>query len=87
MDEILNDFSVRALAAAIEGNLFEYFQYLGRSDSVELYDSPNMTAFITGIPYPFMNGAFGLQLTSGDTIEEALTYLKSRKVPFMWWMG
>ena len=87
MDGILNDFSVRALAAAIEANLFEYFQYLGRSASVELYDNPNMTGFITGIPHPFMNGVFRIQLTSGDAIEEALTHFKSRKVPFMWWMG
>ena len=48
MDEILNDFSVRALAAAIEANLFEHFQYLGRSDNVELYNNPNMTGFFTG---------------------------------------
>ena len=86
MDEILNDCSVRALAAAIEANLFEYFQYLGRSDCVELYENPNMTGFITGIPHPFMNGVLCLQLTSGDMIEEAVEHFKSRKVPFMWWI-
>ena len=87
MDEILNDFSVRALAAAIEANLFEYFQFLGRSDSVEQFDNANMTVFITGIPHPFMNGAFRLKLTSGEAIEQSLIYFKSRKVPFIWWMG
>ena len=87
MDEILNDFSVRALAAAIEANLFEYFQYLGRSDNVELYNNPNMTGFFTGIPHPFMNGIFCIQLTSSDAIEEALIPFKSRKVPFMLWIG
>jgi hypothetical protein len=53
MNEILNDFSARALAAAIKANLFEYFQYLGHSESVELFDDPNMTTLITGIPHPY----------------------------------
>ena len=87
MDEILNDFSVRALAAAIEDNLFKYYQYFGRSDNVELYDNPDMTGFFTGIPHPFMNGIFCTQLTSGDAIKESLTPFKARKVPFMWWIG
>jgi GNAT superfamily N-acetyltransferase len=90
MDEVLNDFSAPVLAKAIEANLFKYFQYLGRSASVELYDSPNMTRFITGIPHPFMNGVFRTQLTLddvGEAIEDALTHFKSRKMPLMWWAG
>jgi GNAT superfamily N-acetyltransferase len=87
---VLNDFSALALATAIEANLFKYFQYLGRSASVELYDSPNMTRFITDIPHPLMNGVFRTQLTLddvGEAIEDALTHFKSRKMPFMWWAG
>ncbi|UCF91617.1 MAG: GNAT family N-acetyltransferase [Desulfobacterales bacterium] len=87
MDGILNDFSARAMAAAIEDNLLKYYQYLGRSDNVELYDNPNLTGFFTGIPHPFMNGFFCTQLMSSDAIKESLTSLKSRKVPFMWWIG
>jgi hypothetical protein len=90
MSEVLNDFSARALATAIEANLFEYFQYLGCSASVELYDSPSVRWFVTGIPHPFMNGVFRTQLTSGDVdeaIEQALTHFKLRKMPFMWWAG
>ena len=36
MDEILNDFSGRALAKAIEANLLKYYQYLGRSDNMDV---------------------------------------------------
>ena len=34
-----------------------------------------------------MNGIFCIQLTSSDAIEEALIPFKSRKVPFMLWIG
>jgi ribosomal protein S18 acetylase RimI-like enzyme len=90
MSEVLNDSSARALATAIEANLFEYFQCLGRSARVELYDSPSVRGFVTGIPHPWMNGVFPTQLTSGDVdeaIEQALTHFKSRRMPFMWWAG
>ena len=90
MSEVLNDFSAPALATAIEANLFEYFRYLGRSASVELYDSPSVTWFSTGIPHPYLNGVFRTQLTSGDVdevIEQTLTHFKSRKLPFIWWVG
>ena len=87
MDEILNDFSVRALDKAIEANLIKYYQNLGRSHSVELYDNSDMTRFLTGIPHPFMNGVFCKHLTARDAIEEALKPLKSKKVPFLCWIG
>ena len=87
MDEILNDFSSRALTTAIEANLLKYYQYIGRSDNVELSDNPELTRFFTGIPHPFMNGIFCKYLTSFIKIEETLNLLKSRKVPFLWWIG
>ena len=87
MDEILNDFSVRSLTTAIEANLLKYYQYIGLSDNVELSDNPELTRFFTGIPHPFMNGIFCKYLTSFIKIEETLNLLKSRKVPFLWWIG
>jgi GNAT superfamily N-acetyltransferase len=87
MDEILNDFSAQALTAAIEANLLRYYRYIGRSDHVELNDDPDLTRFITGIPHPFMNGFFCKHLTTFDTVEETLKILKSRKVPFLCWIG
>ena len=72
MSEIQNDFSAPALATAIEANLFDYFRYLGRSASVELYDCPSVTWFVTGIPDPSVNGVFRTQLTSDDV--DKVTY-------------
>ncbi|MFC2054264.1 hypothetical protein ACFLV7_08205 [Chloroflexota bacterium] len=87
MEKILNDLSVRSLVTAIEINQNDYFQYLGRSASVVIYDNPYMQGFITGIPHPLMNGVFRIQMPPGDAIEEVMTLFKSRKVPFIWWMG
>lgn len=90
MSKVLRDSSARALAMAIEANLFEYYEFLGRSASVELYDSRSVTWFITGLPHPFVNGVFRTRLTSSDVdeaIERVLTHFKSRKMPFMWWTG
>ena len=51
MDDILNDFSVRALATAIETKLQKYYQYLSQSNRVELYENPKLTRFFSGIPH------------------------------------
>jgi len=87
MDDILKDFSARALTTAIETNLLKYYQYLSRSDNIELYDNPKLTRFFTGIPHPFMNGIFCKHLSSFDTIEDPLNLLKSRKISFLCWIG
>lgn len=90
MSQVLNDFSARAVATAIEANLFGYFQYLGCSASAEVYDSPSVRWIVTGISHPFMNGVLRTQLMPGDVdeaIEQALTHFESRQVPFMWWAG
>ncbi len=87
MESILFDLSAQVLAAAIENNMYEYFQYLSRSESVEIYEKPNMYGFITGISHPFMNGIFRIIQPTADEIDEVITLFKSRKFPFIWWMG
>ena len=87
MDDILNDFSERALTTAIETNLLKYYQYLSRSDHVELYDNPKLTRYFTGIPHPALNGMFCKHLSSFNAIEESLNLFKSRKIPFLCWIG
>ena len=87
MDEILNNFSVRALATAIEANLLKYYQYIGRSDCVELCDNQKLTRFITGIPHPFMNGIFCKHFTPFVAIKEELDLLESQNLPFLCWIG
>jgi GNAT superfamily N-acetyltransferase len=90
MSTVLNDFSAQALATAVEANLLEWFEYIGRAASVELYASPSVSWFVTGIPHPFLNGVFRTRLASGavdEAIEQVLAHFKSRKMPFMWWTG
>ncbi len=89
MNDILQDFSAPALIEAIKANLFEYYEYLGRSPKAELHDSPNLTWLLTGIPHSFLNGVLRTQVTQGNVdviIEETLAHFKSRNVTeFFWW--
>ncbi len=89
MSEVLDDFSTSSLAAAIEANLFAYPRYLSSSPSVEVYDSRELTYFISGVPHPGMNGIVHTQLrpeNADDAIDETLGHFKSRQVPFAWWV-
>ncbi len=89
MGRILEDLSTPALVAAIKANLFEYYEYLGRSPQAELHDSPNMTWLLTGIPHPFLNGVLRTQLTPdnvNEVIEETLAHFKAKSATmFSWW--
>ncbi|MGD2145438.1 MAG: GNAT family N-acetyltransferase [Anaerolineae bacterium] len=90
MNEVLADSSAASLTAAIKANMLKYFRYLSSSPSTELFDSPKLTWFITGVPHPFMNGIFRTQLTpddADDEIRRTLASFKARQVPFMWWVG
>jgi len=77
------------LIEAIKANLFEYYEYLGRSPKAELHDSPNLTWLLTGIPHSFLNVVLRTQVTQGNVdviIEETLAHFKSRNVTeFFWW--
>jgi ribosomal protein S18 acetylase RimI-like enzyme len=75
--------------AAIKANLFDYYQYLGRSPQAELYDSPQLTWLLTGIPHPFLNNVLRTQLAPDnvdDIIAQTLAYFRSRNVTQLsWW--
>ena len=89
MSELLKDLSLPALVAAIKANLFEYYGYLGRSPKAELYESPQLTWLLTGIPHPFLNNVLRTQLAPDDVdpiIVETLAHFKSRNVAHLsWW--
>jgi GNAT superfamily N-acetyltransferase len=89
MGKILEDLSTPALVAAIKANLFEYYEYLGRSPQAELHDSPSMTWLLTGIPHSFLNGVLRTQLTPDnvdEVIEETLAHFKAKSATmFSWW--
>jgi ribosomal protein S18 acetylase RimI-like enzyme len=88
MTNILKDLSASALTEAIKENLFEWYRYLGSSPGAELYDSPQLTWLLTGIPEPFINGVLRAQLASDDmddVIAGTLAHFKSRGVSQFWW--
>jgi len=56
----------------------------------ERYESPELAQFITGIPHPFFNAAFGPQPSTAITdaaIASAITRAAARHVPMFWWIG
>jgi GNAT superfamily N-acetyltransferase len=89
MGKILEDLSTPALVAAVKANLFEYYEYLGRSPQAELHDSPSMTWLLTGIPHSFLNGVLRTQLMPDnvdEVIEETLAHFKAKSATmFSWW--
>jgi GNAT superfamily N-acetyltransferase len=89
VSDISKDFSAPALVAAIKANLFEWYRYLGRSPKAKLYDSPEVTWLLTGVPSSFVNGVLRTQVEPGTVdviIEETLTHFESRNVTkFSWW--
>ncbi|HLB46216.1 MAG TPA: GNAT family N-acetyltransferase [Anaerolineales bacterium] len=89
MNDVLKDFSTPSLVAAIKANLFEWYDYLGRSPQAERYDSPELKWVLTGISHPFLNNVLRTQWNPDHVdarIEETLAHFKSRNVTrFSWW--
>jgi len=66
MKDVLVDFSTPRLVEAIRANLFEFFQYLGRSPKAERYDSSELSWVLTGISYPFLNNVLRTQILKSE---------------------
>jgi hypothetical protein len=81
MSGILKDLSAPALVAAIKANLFEWWRYLGSSPKAELYDSPELTWLLTGIPDSFVNSVLRTQAEPDNVdaiIEKTLAHFRSK---------
>src|SRR5689334_3164121 len=91
MQNILGDFSVKRLVKrAIEENWKNYHYCLGRSPSVELSVSRNLTWFITNVPDPFMNLVVSTQWPSeaaDELIESALAHFRSLNISRLSWLA
>lgn len=88
MSGILKDLSAPALVAAIKANLFEWWRYLGSSPKAELYDSPELTWLLTGIPHSFVNSVLRTQAEPENVdaiIEKTLAHFRSRDVTKFSW--
>ncbi len=89
----LNDTTERPskeLLSALELNMAASYAGWGRAAPAELYEGPDLTRVITGIPYPLFNGVFGTRLSPKGVdraIEAAAARFAARRVPALWWVG
>jgi ribosomal protein S18 acetylase RimI-like enzyme len=85
---ILKDFSASALVRAIEANQFEYSLDLDRSPQITIRQDPELTWFVTGLPYPGFNRILRAQFQANDDVDArigaALAPFRSRSVPTLW---
>lgn len=90
MTDIVTDVSEQSLAAAVEANLFGTWSAMRTAPQVEVYDGPDMIRYISGVPFPIMNGVLRAQFEAAradEQIEEALTHFRSRNLPMTWFTG
>ncbi len=90
MDAILHDLSTPALVRAIQYNHLGFMADQGRSSQVTLHDDPELSWFITGLPYPRCNRILCARFEADDLdakIEAALAPYKAQGVPALWHTG
>ncbi len=90
MAEILRDISTEALVRAIEANEYERFVYFSRVPGGELHVEPELTWFVTGIPYLLFNGVLQARLPEDDLdarIGRVRAPFDERALPLFWMTG
>ena len=90
MSEIVQDLSSAALASALEANMSEFGAVWGRTPQGELYEGSDLIQFISGLPFPALNGTYHARLASETVdaaIERTLARVASRHVPMHWSTG
>src|SRR5215467_1754618 len=78
-----------AIAAHIE-NFVAFWSTYGSASGSDYHDTPEITSFVTGIPYPLFNGVLRANLkpeSMHTTIMSVIERLKARRVPAFWWQG
>lgn len=90
MRDMREDAALPAVVTALEANMATFWMAYGDGPGCERYDAPELAQFITGIPHPFFNAAFGPQPSAAMTdaaIEAAIARATARHVPMFWWIG
>jgi GNAT superfamily N-acetyltransferase len=92
MAEIMTDTSPAGMIAAIADGLEACYMLLATAVGGESRTTDGITVAITGLPFFIFNGVVRTRLDSrlpapeiDRRIEEAVTSLRSRGVPFGWW--
>lgn len=91
MSYILEDLSPEAVIEAIEGNVSSCFYCLARgSNRITFHDDADVKWFVSGVPFPLLNGASSAKLdpeSADRRIDEILGEFQAAQVPMLWWTG
>jgi GNAT superfamily N-acetyltransferase len=90
MSDIITSVHSQAAIQAHIANFAAFWSGYGAAPGSELLDTPEITSFITGIPFPLFNGVLRANLnpeTADTTIQGVTDRLKARRVPALWWLG
>jgi len=84
------DVSAEGLARALEANVLDRIERLGRAPAAELRDDGDLLRYATGLPLPLLNGALRARLAedgAGRRVAEALAWFRERRLPMTWFVG
>lgn len=88
MTAVIDTDSPAGMVAVIEANPIQYWRTCSpRLPGVERYDEPDMTRFVTSIPFAPFNQVIRTQIASKDIdarIDETLALCEERGVPLLW---
>lgn len=90
MEEIISDFSPRALALAIEKNMHAYFEDMNCSDDIEFYSEENLKWFFSGQKVARLNRILMAKFNEEKVdaqIEKLLEPFKENQIPLTWHTG
>lgn len=79
----------RALEA-IEDNLAGFLSAWGRVHHGELEVGADLSRYVTGYPFPLLNGVFGARLGGrhvAERVGDVLAAFRARSLPMIWWVG
>lgn len=80
----------RDIVVAIEGNLFELYETLGRMPNAVVHSSPQTLRVKTGLPHEFLNAILRAQISDPNpeaAIRSAIDEFRSDRTPITWWVG
>jgi amino acid transporter/ribosomal protein S18 acetylase RimI-like enzyme len=83
----IEELSDSAIVAAIETDIYNFYLGFGFFPNADLYESPNLSWYRTGIPFHMCNGVIRARLHQADInrrIEAILYPFKSQSMPMMW---
>jgi ribosomal protein S18 acetylase RimI-like enzyme len=89
LDIITTVDSEASIQAHIE-NFTAFWSSYGVAPGGELGNTPELTSFVTGIPFPLFNGVLRAKLnpeTVDTAVQAVVERFKERSIPAFWWVG